>query len=455
VLPYNRISWGTCAAFTPSSRGRSTCFAAALRRGLQGALCRRRRGPRKPTGLDLAPRGVKGGGKLTGMDDLARWRPEFPILDSTVYMISNSLGAMPRGVADSLADYAHTWAARGARAWEERWWELALEVGNKIGAIVRAAPGSVSMHPNVTTAEMVVLSSLLPQGRRRKIVCPAMDFPSMIYLYRAHQALGFELSLVPAEPDFSIRTDRFLDAIDDETLVVALSHVLFRSSYVMDVAPIVERAHRHGAVVVLDAFQSAGIIPVDVTALDVEFATGGCLKWLCGGPGNAFLYARPDLLKRVRPRFSGWLARANPFAFDIEDDTLREDAMRMMNGTPTVPTFYAALPGLDIVTKVGVERIREKSKRMTGRLLDLVDARGWHTVTSRDPERVAGTVAIDVPDAYALAKTLNARDFVVDYRPGVGIRVSPHFYNTFEEIDRLVAELSDLVERRESAGSQQ
>jgi kynureninase len=381
------------------------------------------------------------------MDDLARWRSEFPILDTTVYMISNSLGAMPRGVGDSLAEYARTWATRGVRAWEERWWELALEVGNKVAAIVGAADGSISMHPNVTTAEMVALSCLLPRGRRRKIVCPAMDFPSMIYLYRAHEALGFELSLVPAESDFSIRTDRFLDAIDDDTLVVALSHVLFRSSYIMDVAPIVERAHRHGAIVVLDAFQAAGIIPVDVTTLDVDFATGGCLKWLCGGPGNAFLYTRPDLLKTVRPRFSGWLARANPFAFDIDDDTLREDAMRMMNGTPTVPTFYAAVPGLDIIRQVGVDRIREKSRRMTARLLELVDAHGWRTVTSRDPERVAGTVAIDLPHAYEVAQTLNARDFVVDYRPGVGVRVSPHFYNTFEEIDRLIAEIGQIVGR--------
>jgi kynureninase len=380
------------------------------------------------------------------MDDLARWRHQFPILDTTVYLISNSLGAMPRGVADTLAEYARTWATRGVRAWEDRWWELALEVGDKIGTIIGAPRGTVSMHPNVTTAEMVVLSSLLPQGRRRKIVCPAMDFPSMIYLYRAHEALGFELSLVPAEPDFSIRTDRFLDAIDDETLVVALSHVLFRSSYIMDVAPIVERAHRHGALVVLDAFQSAGIIPLDVTALDVEFATGGCLKWLCGGPGNAFLYVRPDLLKTIRPRFSGWLARRHPFAFDIDDDTLREDAMRMMNGTPTVPTFYAALPGLDIIGQVGVERIREKSKRMTAHLLDLVDRHGYQTVTSRDPERVAGTVAIDVPNAHEISKTLNAHDFVVDFRPGVGVRVSPHFYNTFEEIDRLVAEIAHIVE---------
>ncbi len=384
------------------------------------------------------------------MDDLTRWRAEFPILETSTYMISNSLGAMPRGVRASLAQYAEEWATRGTRAWEERWWELALQVGDKIGAVIGAPPGSVSMHPNVTTAEAIVLSCFLPTGRRRKIVCPAMDFPSVIYLYRAHEALGFELSLVPAEPDFSIRTDRFLDAIDVETAIVALSQVLFRSSYIMDVAPIVEKAHAHGAVVVLDAFQAAGIIPLDVTALHVDFATGGCLKWLCGGPGNGFLYAHPDLLRSVRPRFSGWLARRNPFAFEVGDDVLREDAMRMMNGTPTIPAFYTAIPGLGIISEVGVDRIRDKSKRMTARLLSLVDRHGYRTVTSRDPERVAGTVAVDVPDARRVSQALNARDFVVDYRPGVGIRVSPHFYNTFEEIDRVVDEIARIVGKRDT-----
>jgi kynureninase len=383
------------------------------------------------------------------MKDLKSWRSEFPILETTTYMISNSLGAMPRGAAEGLAEYARTWATRGVRAWEERWWELALDVGNRVGRVINAPAGSVSMHPNVTTAEMVVVSSLLPSGRRRKIVCPAMDFPSMLYLYRAQEALGFELVVVPAEDDFSIRTDRFLDAIDDETVLVALSHVLFRSSYIMDVAPIVERAHARGAAVVLDAFQSAGIIPVDVTALDVDFATGGCLKWLCGGPGNAFLYTRPDLLKTIRPRFSGWLARRNPFAFDIDDDVLREDAMRTMNGTPAIPAFYAAIAGLDIVAEVGVSRIREQSKRMTAHMLDLVERRGYRTVTSRDPERVAGTVAIDVPKAREVSRVLKARDFIIDYRPGVGIRVSPHFYNTFEEIDHLIEELARIIDRRE------
>jgi kynureninase len=383
------------------------------------------------------------------MDDLDRWRGEFPILASTVYMISNSLGAMPRAAADRLAEYASMWATRGVRAWEERWWDMPAEVGDKIGTIVGAPPGSVSMHENVTTAEMVALSCIEPDRARPRIVCLEADFPSMLYLYQAQSRLGFEVVMVPAEPDCSVRTERILDAIDDRTALVALSHVLFRSSFIVDPRPIVERAHAAGALVILDTYQSAGIIPVDVTALDVDFAAGGCLKWLCGGPGNAFLYTRPDLRRRLRPRFTGWLSHANPFAFDTANPDPRDDARGMMNGTPSIPAYHAALAGLDIIGQVGVERIRQRSMRMTARLLDLVDRYGFTSVASRDPARVAGTVAVSVPEAKAVSRTLKARDVVVDYRPGVGIRISPHFYNTFDELDRVMAEMARIVETKD------
>ena len=383
------------------------------------------------------------------MDDLARWRREFPILEKAVYMISNSLGAMPRTVAARLAEYADTWATRGVRAWEERWWAMPREMGDRIGVILGAPAGSVSMHENVTTAEMVALSSLTPEGDRRQIVCLEMDFPSLIYLYRAQQAAGFELVLVPAEPDFSVRLDRVLEVIGKQTLAVCFSHVLFRSSFIVDPRTIVERAHQAGAVVMLDTYQSAGIIPVDLTSLGVDFAVGGCLKWLCGGPGNAFLYTRPDLLSTVRPRLTGWLAHRNPFAFDTGPQDPRPDAGRMMNGTPAIPAYYAALPGLEIIGEVGVDRIRAQSGRLTARLLELVDRYEFTSVASRDPDRLAGTVAIDVPEAKHVARTLKARDFVVDYRPGVGIRISPHFYNTLDEVDAVLAEIARIVETRD------
>jgi kynureninase len=382
------------------------------------------------------------------MNDLARWRDEFPILTRTVYMISNSLGAMPRAAARSLAEFADTWATRGVRAWEERWWELAGELGSRIEAIIGAPAGSVSMHENVTTAEAVALSCIRPEGAKRSIVCTAMDFPSAVYLYKGQQEAGFDLRIVPGLDDLSVPAERIVAAIDERTAVVCLSHVLFRSSYIVDPAPVIAKAHAVGAVVVLDGYQSAGIIPVDVSQLGVDFFVGGCLKWLCGGPGNAFLYTAPWVKARTRPRFTGWLSRSAPFAFDIDAAEVRDDGMAMMNGTPAIPAYYAALPGLDIIRQVGVDRIRASSQGMTRRLLDLVDAAGFRTVASRDPDRLAGTVAVDVPDAARVAATLNARDFVVDHRPGVGIRLSPHFYNTMDEIDAIMAELTDIVRTR-------
>jgi len=383
------------------------------------------------------------------MDNLDGWRDEFPILARTVYMISNSLGAMPRRTSQNLAEYAETWATRGVRGWEDRWWEMPIEVGDKIGRIIGAPSGSVSMHENVTTAHMVALSCLPPTSSRRRLVCSEMDFPSMIYLYRAQQAAGFELHLVPDEADLTIHKDRMIEAIDDRTAFVAFSHVLFRTSYIMDAAAIAARAQEVGAAVILDTYQSVGIVPFDATTLAVDFAIGGCLKWLCGGPGNAFLYTRPDRLKSLRPSFTGWLSHQEPFAFDTGPVEPRRDAMRMMNGTPAIPAYYAALAGLDIVHEVGVPRIREKSQRLTARLLALVDQYGFTSAASRDPERLAGTVAVNVPDALQVSRVLKARNFMVDYRPGVGIRISPHFYNTLDEVDGIMAEIASIVAKKD------
>ncbi|MCU1381636.1 MAG: Kynureninase [Acidobacteria bacterium] len=405
------------------------------------------------------------------MSDLEHWREEFPILARSVYMISNSLGAMPRQTARNLAEYAETWATRGVRGWEERWWEMPAEVGDKIARVIGAPAGTVSMHENVTTAHMAALSCLRPTGTRKRIVCSAMDFPSMVYLFRAQQTAGFELHVVPAEDDLTVSTDRMLDAIDASTAIVAFSHVLFRTSYIMDAGAIIQRARQVGATSILDTYQSAGIIPVDVQALGADFAVGGCLKWLCGGPGNAFLYTRPELLATAMPSFTGWLSRQHPFDFDLESDLdvrmsqpadadlrkprsdpgLRGDAMRMMNGTPSIPAYYAALAGLDIIHEVGVQRIREASAQMTARVLALVDDYGFTSAASRHPERLAGTVAVDVPEAQLVSRTLKARDFIVDYRPPVGIRISPHFYNTMDEIEQVMAEMASITKMKNYA----
>ncbi len=256
------------------------------------------------------------------------------------------------------------------------------------------------------------------------------------------------MTIVPVEYYMRFRTDRFPDAIDGRTALVSLSHVLFKTSYIMDAAAIAARAREVGAHVILDGYQSAGIIPVDVTALGVDFFVGGCLKWLCGGPGTAFLYTRPDVRQTLRPRFTGWFAHQSPFSFDTGALEPRADAMAMMNGTPAIPAYYAALPGLEIIASVGVDRIREKSRQMTRRVFELADTCGFPSIATRDPDRLAGTVAVNPPEALQVSRALKALDFVVDYRPGVGIRISPHFYNTVGEIERLMTEMSRIVERK-------
>ena len=382
--------------------------------------------------------------------DVPALRSEFPILSSTTYMISNSLGAMPRAVEASLQEYAGVWATRGVRAWAERWWEMSREVGEAIAPFIGAPPATVSMCESVTAAHMSILSTLPPpsSSRRDRIVCSAADFPSLIYLFKAHEALGFTLTIVPESDGGTSDPERIADAIDDRTALVAVSHVLFRSSFIVDPAPIVERARSAGAAVALDLYQAAGIIPVDVTALGVDFAAGGCLKWLCGGPGNAFLYTSPDRLPSLRPRFTGWASQQRPFDFDIERPAPHDDARRMQTGTPAIPAYYAALPGLQLLRRVGIATIRETSMMLTARLLALADEYAFHTVAVRDPSRLAGTVALAVPDARDVARTLNARDVLVDYRPEVGIRLAPHVYNTVDDVDLAIAAIAEIVRTR-------
>ena len=379
-------------------------------------------------------------------DPLLRYRDEFPILATTTYLISNSLGAMPRGVADAMRDYTDVWAARGVRAWADRWWMLASEVGDQIAALMNAPAGSVSLHQNVTQCEAVIASCFDFSARRNKVVYTDLNFPSVMYFWEAQRARGARVQMVANDDAVHVNTERLLAAIDEETLVVPISHVIFRSSFIQDVPAIVERAHRVGAHVVLDAFQALGSVPVDVVSLNVDFACGGVLKWLCGGPGTAYLYVRPDLGRTLQPSFTGWTAHADPFAFEVGPTRYADPPYRFMNGTPNVPALYAAQPGLRIVGEIGVETIRAKSRRQTARLIELADARGWPVNTPRDPERRGGTVSIDMPNAQDVCARLLERDVIVDWRPKAGVRLSPHFYTANEELDVAVAAIEEVLE---------
>lgn len=378
-------------------------------------------------------------------DPLLAFRREFPILERCTYLVSNSLGAMPRTVPDRLAEYVDLWAERGVRAWAEAWWEMPLAVGDEIAPLIGAAPGEVAMLPNVTQAQAVALSALEYAPPRDTIVMTALDFPSVRYVYdRLATRLGARVVVVPSDDGLGIDADRLCAAIDERTRLVAISHVLFRSAYIVDVARVARRAHDMGALVSLDAFHSVGVMPVDVRALGADFLTGGVLKWLCGGPGGCFLWASPEATGELAPALTGWLAHRRPFAFDDQMDFAAGGA-RWLGGTPDIPALYAAAEGPRIVRRAGVEAIRAKSQRQTTRLIALADERGYAVSAPRDPARRGGTVAFDVPRAAEVAQELLRRDVVIDYRPGAGIRVAPHFYTADEEIERVVAEVDDIL----------
>ncbi len=382
------------------------------------------------------------------MDDLLHWRQEFPILERTTYLISNSLGAMPRAVYDGLRDYADLWNTRGVRAWEEGWWEMAVCVGDKIAPLIGAAPGELSLHQNVTLTQAVIASCFDFRGPRNKIVMTDLEFPSIQYFYHEQRCHGARVETVPSEDGIRLPLEKFLAAIDDTTLLVPISLVLFRSSFIVDARAIVERAHRVGAHVILDCFQAAGTIPVDVRGLGVDFAVGGVLKWLCGGPGVAYLYVSEDLRSRLRPALTGWLAHRRPFAFEPGPLDRREDSYRFLNGTPHIPALYACQPGLDIVNDVGVVAIREKSTRLTARIMAGAAARGWQIRTPEQPAERAGTVSVDCPHSAEVCRELLARDILVDWRPNAGIRLSPHFYNREEECDFALEQMDQILRTR-------
>jgi len=380
------------------------------------------------------------------MKDLREWRDEFPILKTTTYLISNSLGAMPRGVRDALQEYAHTWATRGVRAWDEVWWEMALRFADLLAPILGADPGTISLHQNVTQTQAVIASCLRFDGPRRKVVLIDKEFPSIQYFWYAQRRHGAEIHLVgTGEDPYCAPTRKLLDAIDERTVLVPVSHVLFKSGCAQDVEAIVERAHRVGAHVVLDTYQSAGVMPVEARRWNVDFMVGGVLKWLCGGPGVAYLYTRPDLAQSLKPTLTGWLAQPRPFDFRVGPGEYRDDAYRFANGTPAVPGFYAARPGVEIIRQVGVERIRERSLILTRRLIDAARERGWRIGTPDADVDRGGTVTLDLPCGQEVMEKLLRREVIVDYRPGAGIRLSPHFYSTEDEIDHAIAEIASIL----------
>jgi len=378
-------------------------------------------------------------------DAVLKWRREFPIVDTCTYLVSHSLGAMPRRVAMYLQQFADEWSSRGVRAWHEGWWEMGRTTGDLLAPILGVQTGTISMHQNVTVAQAIIASCHRFEGARRRVVMADLEFPSNMYLFEGFRRYGADVVYVESNDTIRTNLDRMLDAIDERTALVPVSLVLFKSAFVQNAAAIVEKAHRVGARVILDVYQAAGTVPMNLDALGVDFAVGGSVKWLCGGPGAGYLYVRPDLARELEPGIAGWAAHAQPFEFETGAIRYADAPERFQSGTPNVPALYSCRAGYEIVREIGVAAIRAKSLTLTRRLIDLARARDFRINTpDADAER-GGSVIIDVPNGAAVAEALIRRGVIVDYRPGAGIRMAPHFYNTLEEIDHAMGVLDDIV----------
>ncbi len=379
------------------------------------------------------------------LDPLSAWRSEFPILDTCTYLVSHSLGAMPRRARMYLQQFADEWATRGVRAWHEGWWEIGRTTGDLLASIVGARPGTISMHQNVTVAQAIVGSCHRYDGVRRRIVMTDLEFPSNMYLFEGFRRYGAEICYVPSDDGMRTNLERLLEAIDERTVLVPVSMVLFKSAYIENAAAIVEKAHRVGARVVLDVYQAAGTLPIDLESLGVDFAVGGSVKWLCGGPGNGYLYVRPDLARAIEPGIAGWAAHARPFEFEIGPLEFADAPERFQSGTPNVAALYACRAGYEIIREIGVEAIRAKSLTLTRRLMNLAREAGFKLNTPDHDRERGGTVIIDVANGAGIANELIGRGIIIDYRPGAGIRMAPHFYTTREEIDRAIQTLAEIA----------
>lgn len=376
---------------------------------------------------------------------LSAWRSEFPILETCTYLVSHSLGAMPRRAREYLSRFADEWERRGVRAWHEGWWGVGRETGDLLAPLLGVARGTVSMHQNVSVAQALIASCYRYDGARPRVVMSELEFPTNLYVFKAFERYGAQVVVVPADDPVRVDTERLVDEIDERTALVVFSYVLFRSGAIQDAAAIVEKARKTGAHVVADVYQATGTLPLDLGGLGVEYAVGGSVKWLCGGPGAGYLYVRPDLAARLEPAVTGWAAHARPFQFEADAIEYAAPCERFQTGTPNVPAWYAARAGYEIVNAVGVTEIRQRSLELTSRLVTHALDRGYRVNTPLSDDERGGTVTIDVPDAERVARALIDGGVIVDHRPGAGIRIAPHFYTTEDEIARALSALDALV----------
>lgn len=381
---------------------------------------------------------------MTLRDDV---RARFAGLDRNTWLVSHSMGAPPHAAREALERYHAEWADGGPEGAWPGWLDQARAIGDGIGAIIGAAPGTVALAPNVSVLQSALASSLDFRDAKGKneVVYEALQFPSLAYVWTAWERAGAKTVRVPTDDNRTIPTERICAAITDRTAVVVLSHAYYQSGVLIDVPSIVARAKQVGALVVLDAYQTTGVVPYDVRQLDLDIVVGGSHKWLCGGPGCGWIYIRPELRTRFEPMVTGWFAHREPFAFEPPPIDYAKDQLRWATGTPTIPGYLVAKPGHDIIREIGVPAIRAHNIKLTTKLTEAALERGWQVNTPIKAEERTGWVGINVPNAEHILHQLIERRIYVDHRPGCGLRVSAHLYTTEAEMDHFIATMEDLT----------
>lgn len=377
-----------------------------------------------------------------------RHRHEFPTLSSGIHLLSHSLGPVPSSVRQSMLDYCDAWENHTSEdAWATNWWELSQRVGDRIARILGGAPGSVQIQPNASIALATVSSCFnLKESRRNKVVTTSLDFPSMEYIWDGQRHLGARVEVVKSPDGISVPLEEILKAIDQETALVAISHTSYRSSARVDAQAIVAEAHNKGALVLLDVYQSAGVVPLQAIEWEVDFLIGGTIKWLCGGPACGYLYVRPEIQRDLLPRLTGWVAHDSPFDFAHAPMRYARSVRRFAQGTPSIPALYSAIPGLDIIEAIGLETVASESRRRTDRMIEFAKERGWTINTPLEAESRGGSVMIGVADGPRMVERLAEKRVFVDCRPKSGLRMSPHFFNTDDEVEEALRILQNLIE---------
>lgn len=377
------------------------------------------------------------------VDPLLAWRAKFPALESCVHLISHSLGCVPAQAADDLGEFVELWRTKSITAWSD-WLPEIDKAGARIGKIISAPAGTVTMHQNVSSVMAVLASCFEYTPTRNKVVYESLMFPTVSYVWQAEQRRGAQCVVVPSKDGTTIDVDAMCDAIDEHTVAVPMSHVIFSTAYIQDAKKICAKAKSVGAHIILDCYQSVGIIPIDIVDLGVSFACGGSVKYLCGGPGAGWLYVRQDLIPQFAPRVTGWMGNAAPFAFTMPEQTYADNISRYLGGTPAIAALYQSRAGQQIIGEIGVRAIREKSLRLTAHAIAMVDELGFTLNSPRSDAQRGGSVVFDFVGAADVCRELNRRKFFCDHRPGVGIRIAPHFYSKAEEVDLFFAELKQI-----------